>query len=267
MSFQTRTFKPERFDPLALFARLCPEGPGFLESPAPSPRTGRYSIVPLRRREAYRLDQRGLARLDEEGETPLPGDPFAVLEQILAERRVPPSENGFAFPGGFFGFFSYDLAGRIEELPRQARRDRPVPELWLDWVDLTAIYDHQQQTLTLATLDPEYDLAALESEVRSALALPLVSQPLPATPPPQPILSQQQFEGMVERVRAYIAAGDIYQANLSCRFDGRFAGDTCDLYARLRKVNPSPFACLLRAPGLEIISSSPERLVSLHRGI
>jgi para-aminobenzoate synthetase component 1 len=72
---------------------------------------------------------------------------------------------------------------------------------------------------------------------------------------------------MVERVREYIAAGDIYQANLSCRFDGRFEGETCDLYARLRRINPSPFACLLRSPGLEIISSSPERLVSLHHGI
>ena len=71
---------------------------------------------------------------------------------------------------------------------------------------------------------------------------------------------------MVERARAYIAAGDIYQANLSCRFDGAYAGSAADLYARLRRVNPSPFACLLRSPGLEIISSSPERLVSLHDG-
>ncbi len=267
MPFQTHTFKLDRFDPLTLFVHLCPEGPGFLDSPAPSPRTGRYSIVPLRCREAYRLDARGLSRLDEKGDTPLPGDPFAVLEKILAERRVAAPTSGFHFPGGFFGFFAYDLAGWIEELPRQARRDRPIPDLWLDWVDLTAVYDHKSQTLTLATLDPEDDLAALETEVRSALARPLNAEKLPPSRPPQPILSQQQFEGMVERVREYIAAGDIYQANLSCRFDGRFEGNTADLYARLRRINPSPFACLLRSPGLEIISSSPERLVSLHEGI
>ncbi len=267
MSFQTRRFKLDRFDPLRLFARLCPDGPGFLDSPSPSARTGRYSIVPLRRREAYRLDKRGLYRLGPAGETALPGDPFAVLEQILAERREVSKNHSFAFPGGFFGFFSYDLAGWIEELPRQARRDRPVPDLWLDWVDLTAVYDHQEQSLCLATLDPTVDLAALETEVRSALARPQDSNPLPATQPPQPILSQQQFEQMVDKTRAYIAAGDIYQANLSCRFDGSYQGDTCDLYARLRQINPSPFACLLRAPGLEIISSSPERLVSLHGGI
>jgi para-aminobenzoate synthetase component I len=267
MSFQSHSFKLDRFDPLALFAQLCPEGPGFLESPAPAPRTGRYSIVPLRRREAYRLDQRGLVRLDEQGETPLYGDPLAVLEQILAERRVTAPAAGFAFPGGFFGYFAYDLAGWIEDLPRQACRDRSVPDLWLDWVDLTAVYDRQSQTLTLATLDPEIDLSLLETDVRSALTEPLDTTPLPSTCPPEPLLSRRQFEGMVERVREYIAAGDIYQANLSCRFDGRFEGGTPALYARLRRINPSPFACLLRSPGLEIISSSPERLVSLHAGI
>jgi para-aminobenzoate synthetase component 1 len=72
---------------------------------------------------------------------------------------------------------------------------------------------------------------------------------------------------MVERARDYIAAGDIYQANLSCRFDGSFRGSAADLYGRLRRINPSPFAALLRSPGLEIISSSPERLVSLHAGL
>ena len=267
MPFQTHAFKLDRFDPLALFARLCPEGPGFLDSPTPSPRTGRFSIVPLRRRETYRLDERGLTRLDERGATPLPGDPFAVLEYILAERRVAATGAKVAFPGGFFGYFGYDLAGWIEDLPRRARRDRPVPDLWLDWVDLTAIYDHREQTLTLASLDFSIDLIRLETKVRAALAQPLTGHPLPPTAPPQPVLSQQQFEGMVEQVREYIAAGDIYQANLSCRFDGRFEGNTRDLYARLRRINPSPFACLLRSPGLEIISSSPERLVSLHNGV
>ncbi|MEJ2201471.1 MAG: anthranilate synthase component I family protein [Desulfuromonadaceae bacterium] len=265
--YQSHGFKLVQFDPLALFARLCPDGPGFLESPVAGPRIGRYSIVPLRRRESYRLDQRGLVRIDAQGETPLAGDPFARLEAVLEQRRVVPEGAGLSFPGGFFGYFGYDLAGRIEDLPQRARRDRPIPQLWLDWVDLTAVYDRQRQLLTLASLDPAVDLAALEGEVRAALAGPLEHPPLPSVQAPEPILSQGQFEGMVARVREYIAAGDIYQANLSCRFDGRFAGDGNALYASLRQVNPSPFACLLRSPGVEIISSSPERLVSLQNGV
>ncbi|HXV20080.1 MAG TPA: anthranilate synthase component I family protein [Desulfuromonadales bacterium] len=261
------TFALDRFDPLVLFQHLCPEGPGFLESASRAPRTGRYSIVPLRRTESYRLDERGLMRLDQDGQSLLSGEPLTVLGSILAARRASrPAEAAF-FPGGFFGYFAYDLAGQIERLPRRARRDRPVPQLWLDWVDLTAIYDHDAGILTLATLDPLVNLHSLEQEVRQALRLPLSPFAPPVISPPRPLLRQEEFVSMVERVRDYIAAGDIYQANLSCRFDGTFAGSAGNLYARLRRINPSPFAALLRSPGLEIVSSSPERLVSLHDGL
>ena len=267
MSCQCHSFALEAFDPLALYLRLCPEGPGFLESASRAPRTGRYSIVPLRRSESYRLDERGLMRLDQHGQSLLPGEPLAALGSILAARQVlRPTEAAF-FPGGFFGYFAYDLAGWIECLPRRARRDRPVPQLWLDWVDLTAIYDYETGTLTLATLDPSVNLQALEQEVRQALRAPLSSFVPPVISPPRPLLRQEEFVTIVERVRDYIAAGDIYQANLSCRFDGAFVGNAGDLYGRLRRINPSPFAALLRSPGLEIVSSSPERLVSLHDGL
>ena len=267
MPFQYRSFALETFDPLALFLRLFPEGPGFLESASRAARTGRYSIVPLRRSESYHLDERGLVRLESSGETALLGDPLAALGDILAARRVPrPAEAAF-FPGGFFGYFAYDLAGWIERLPRSARRDRPVPQIWLDWVDLTAVYDHEARILTLATLDTTVDLPVLEQEVRQSMSSPFATTGLPDLSSPRPLLRQEEFVSMVERVRDYIAGGDIYQANLSCRFDGLFAGSAASLYARLRRINPSPFAALLRSPGMEIISSSPERLVSLHDGI
>jgi para-aminobenzoate synthetase component 1 len=261
------SFRLDHFDPLILFLRLCPQGPGFLESPGSTTRTGRYSIVPLRGRESYRLDEGGLVRISEGKETLLPGDPFLTLAAILASRRLPEETSPSSFPGGFFGYFSYDLAGWIEELPRTARRDRPIPHLWLDWVDTTAVYDHYSGTLTLASLDPEVDLERLEKDVRLAHGNPLPFHRPVDSPIPSPFLSQDDFEGMVRKAREYIAAGDIYQANLSCRFDLHWPGSTEDLYARLRRINPSPFACLVRSPQVEIISSSPERLVSLHRGV
>ncbi len=258
------SFTISDFDPLRLHLHLCPDGPGFLESAGTAPRTGRYSIVPLRRREAYRLDAAGLVRLEDGRESPLPGDPFAVLEEILRSRRREVS--GTPFPGGFFGYLAYDLAGWIETLPQKARRDLPLPHLRFDWVDLTAVYDHLTGTLALASLAGD-DLPALEKEIRHALATPIQ---LPWEPPremPSPVLAAKDYRAMVARAREYIAAGDIYQANLSCRFQGAFAGSAAALYERLRRINPSPFAALLRTPEVEIVSSSPERLVSLRGGV
>ena len=249
MDIVFRSFPLSDFDPLLLFLHLCPVGPGFLESATQAPRTGRYSIVPLRRTESYRLDDRGLARVDGGAERFLPGDPLEILGEVLAARGVPKKPGMPLFPGGFFGYLAYELAGCIEELPRLGRVEPRVPLLWLDWVDLTAVYDHRERMLTLASLDPEEDLAALEREARQALQQRLPPCGGGAGRLPEPVIAPGAFQSMVRKAREYIAAGDIYQANLSCRFDGEFFGTAAELYRRLRRVNPSPFGGLLRSPG------------------
>lgn len=265
MATVSHSFSLPRFDPLALYLEFCPHGPGLLESLNPLSKTGRYSIVPLRWQEHYQLRNGSLTRCQHDEVIQLEGEPLTLLADILKQRTVPPTEET-PFPGGFFGYFGYDLAGQIEELPCAANRDLPVPDLDLYWVDLTAIYTHDKQQLTLASLDNSVDLSKLEQQVRNSQR-PLAKKSLHLTELPQPVIEQQKFESMVQKGKEYIAAGDVYQVNLSCRFDGQLEGDSTELYQRLRELNPSPFACLLHFPDLDIISSSPERLVSLHQGL
>jgi para-aminobenzoate synthetase component 1 len=261
------SFPLEHFDPLVVYQRLYPMGPGFLESPQPTSKIGRYSIVPLRRQESYRLDARGLVRVEGTNETRLPGDPFDVLDGILDSRRLSSNTFQLPFAGGFFGYLAYDLAACIEDLPRMARRDRNIPALWLDWIDLTAIYDHQRRILTLASLNPRDNLAQWEKSIRQVLTTPLPEPHTEEVMSPQPLMQQNSFEERVIRTKDYISSGDIYQANLSVRFDTRCNLSAEDLYRHLRRINPSPFAALLRTPDVEIISASPERLVQLQNGV
>ena len=58
----------------------------------------------------------------------------------------------------------------------------------------------------------------------------------------------------VQRAKDYIAAGDIFQVNLSQRFAGACPSEGLDVYGRLREVNPAPFSAYMRYPELEIIS-------------
>ncbi len=254
------TIPMENFDPLSVYTHLYPEGPGFLETLNPLPKTGRYSIVPLRVAERYVLAGGKLFCLDQDLHSELPGDPFSVLEDILAAQQQQDSSS--PFPGGFFGYFSYDLAAAIERLPQQARRDLPTPDLDLYWVDATAVYDHQQRNLIIATTADDFDLDAAATRI-AQLPADEEALPLKVEITPQPVIPKETFMAMVEQGKEYIAAGDIYQVNLSCRFDGRIRGSSLQLYRHLRQLNPSPFACYLNFPGLEIISSSPERLVCL----
>ena len=77
--------------------------------------------------------------------------------------------------------------------------------------------------------------------------------------------TRPDYEAVVARTREYVFAGDIFQANLSQRLDGMYALPSLHLYETLRTVNPSPFAGYLHFGDYELISSSPERLVSLDR--
>ncbi|PKL52444.1 MAG: hypothetical protein CVV37_01220 [Nitrospira bacterium HGW-Nitrospira-1] len=75
-------------------------------------------------------------------------------------------------------------------------------------------------------------------------------------------MEKEQYMEMVTKTREYIAAGDIFQANLSLRISADI-GDTdpWKLYTILRKINPSPFAAFMDFSDYHIVSSSPERLV------
>ena len=166
------------------------------------------------------------------------GDPFIVLRWLLAERR---GRRG----GAAAGYLGYGLKRHIERLPDRAVDDIGAPECCL------AFYDR------LHTIDPA----------------PL-SPPLPARPAggPAPGLPQQfaglrstfsrtSYEAVVRRALDYIRAGDIYQVNLSQRFQGPCHEDPFEAYLRLRAQSPAPFGAYLRYPEFAVLSSSPERFL------
>jgi len=77
-------------------------------------------------------------------------------------------------------------------------------------------------------------------------------------------LEREGYMRAVERVKEYVRAGDVFQVNISQRFEVPFEGDPLALYGALRRRNPSPFGGMVSFPGLVAVSSSPERLVDLR---
>jgi para-aminobenzoate synthetase component 1 len=79
--------------------------------------------------------------------------------------------------------------------------------------------------------------------------------------------SNFSHEGYLEAVataREYICAGDIFQVNLSQRFDVNLCIPPYDLYQRLRKINPAPFANYFNFDRVSIVGSSPERFLKVR---
>ena len=76
--------------------------------------------------------------------------------------------------------------------------------------------------------------------------------------------TREGYLAAVARVREYILAGDIFQANLSQRFEAQVREPAPALYQRLRRVNPAPFAAYLAFDDVELLSASPERFLRLE---
>jgi para-aminobenzoate synthetase component I len=74
----------------------------------------------------------------------------------------------------------------------------------------------------------------------------------------------QQYIRSVSKVREYIAAGDVFQVNLSQRFEAALRIPPYELYSRLRRLNPAPFASYLNFPAVTIVSASPERFLRVQ---
>lgn len=224
-----------------------------------------------------------------EGREYLSQDPFGSLCRLLAAPPIEPPPGLPHFLGGAVGYLSYDLVREFETLPSMAKDDLQLPYLQFGLYDIITVVDHQTDRPQIIFCPPMERFLGEPREKLYREGLDRVAEcearlsGRPAPLKPLPPLDQMAFhldqtrEAYLNRVRRcqeYIAAGDIYQANLSHRFTLQPPIDYNDgtdrqpyvqeLYRRLQAVNPSPFSGLLHFDDVTLISSSPERLVRLH---
>ena len=217
--------------------------------------------------------------------------PLLKLRELMSNYRTERVQGLPPFTGGALGFFSYDFVRQFEHIPRKAVRDLDIPESYFVFVDFVVAFDHIRKKIwvivnpgareqemgfrRIETTEGErlYDEAAQKIAEISAAITAEKSIPLPVTARKsaaaalKPNITGEVFESMVLRCKEYIAAGDIYQANLSQRLAVELhESDPLQLYRVLREINPSPFAAYLDFGDLQLVSSSPERLVRLVNG-
>jgi len=226
--------------------------PFLLQSTAPGGSLGRYDIL-----FAY------------PGETLIAGDEPGFLE-ALDERwralRVAEQDVDLPFTGGWFLYLGYELAAEIE--PGLALTQDPVlPAAFAVRCPTALIYDHEAAVCHLVCETPDcinreqilMDIDGLDRNrpVATARVMSVTEE------------DSVTFTDAVLRAKQYISAGDVYQANLSRQWSAEVSPgiDASDIYAALCESNPGPFAGMSRWQDIEIISSSPERLLQLRGGI
>jgi anthranilate synthase component I len=267
--------------PVSAFLKIHRGPYGFLlESVQGGERWGRFSF--LGTQPALVLRVRGR---DVELETPGGGterlttdDPLSELKRLLGQYR-PVSLPGLPrFAGGAVGYLAYDVVRAFERLPVAAEDDLALPDLYMLLVQSLLVFDNVAQTIRVvshadlrdgATPDAAYDAAVERIDALVArLRAPAVE---PEAPPVEPgdlraNMTPEVFQGLVERAKEYIRAGDVIQVVLAQRFELPLAAAPFNVYRCLRTVDPSPYMFYLALGAQAVAGASPEVMARVEHG-
>jgi anthranilate synthase component 1 len=191
---------------------------------------------------------------------------FAALDDEWRKTARPCLENiDLPFRGGWFVYAGYELLHELEpSVPPRTLEDN-FPLGMMVRVPAALMVDKLQQR-TFLFAEPEYaeHLDSMHADLSNAPSVPDSSVQVAD-------LTEEDGELFlhgVSRIKEYIREGDVFQVNLARRWRGELiSGGAAQLYARLRRSNPAPFAGIADFGRHQIVSSSPERLVKVHGGI
>lgn len=276
--------------PYAVYRRLKSEKSCLLESGKGPEQIARYSFIGIDPYLEITVKD-GTVEIATDGKRTLSSRrPLQRLRELVSaypqERLdwLPP------FQGGAMGMLSYDFVRYFEQLPAMATDDLQVPDAHFFMFDRLVAFDHRAQrcwiivcpgvretVLGYGEISGQQDrhvAAAGDDLSRIAERIGRVGPEASyASPSANKIIvagetSREEYMEMVRIAKEYIAAGDIFQANLSLRLSAEVGNaDPLKIYDILRTINPSPFAAFMDFGSYQIVSSSPERLVRVAGGV
>ncbi len=237
--------------------------PVWLDSATDDIKLSRYSFIAAQPSDFFKLLRSGEIKSG----YPLAGTWDEALDFWLSKYRHD-LKHMYPFLGGALGYISYDIKNLIEKLPQSAEVDIDIPLIDLKHYDWTYIYDHHTKRAFLASYHKDYNFESLMALLNDGL---VEQEKTPSDPfVEEEILSNMRYEqylNAIDKVKAYIKAGDVYQINFTQRFSAPLIGDEIALYSALRNYNPAPFSAYIKEDEYSILSSSPERFIKREQEI
>ena len=182
---------------------------------------------------------------------------------------------------GAVGYFGYEAGYFIEDMPDLGADDLGMPDVYFMFHDVLLAHCHGTERSFLSVVGGATEDSArqhakrLRDDMLQRIEAFDAEPPAPEWTGPTPdraaathvdVKSHFDLPGyceLVERCKEHIFAGDIFEVCLTHRLETELVGDPWDLYQELRRINPAPFASFLNFPEGHVISSSPERYISL----
>lgn len=199
--------------------------------------------------------------------------PFDELRKLLEQYKAPKLSGMPPFTGGLVGYFSYQMIGYAEPVLKLKKSEFNDFDLML--FDKVIAYDHLKQKISIVVnmktdkVLENYGKAVsdIESLTRFLMdATPVQKQKMISKPSFTCNVTKDEYCKIVEKTKEYIVNGDIFQAVISRRFETDYEDSLLNAYRVLRTTNPSPYMVFMQNDDVQLISTSPETLVSLKDG-
>lgn len=244
-----------------------------------SGRGGRYSIIGLAPWAIIKGKNEYLAIETEQGTESYHGPLLPSLRTWFASYSLDTNPDLPDFQGGLIGQLSYDLVREIEALPEEANDDLETDDLFLLAFDEIIVIDHLDKEIWFIVVVPKEDLDHASkkievmrerwknagNQVKAGSGMQWEYKEKMSSAEEEFIRSipVDEFKDAVEKTKGYIAAGDVFQVNLSVRESRKLNTDPLHVYDCLRRINPSPYMGYMHSPDLQYVSASPELLVKV----
>ena len=270
--------------PVSAFAKIASGEHAFLlESVVGGEKIGRYSFLGTDPFCIFKAT-RNKVTIEKHGETVEKEveNPLDELRDLIAQYKMAPVPGLPRLSAGVVGYFAYDVVRYEENLPDAPPDTLGLPDVYVMFFNTTVIFDNVYKTCKVlhapklegVSVHDAYDTAMAKiSDLCALLRAPsdvsLADDITPTGPVTLKYTSNMQKDyycDMVEKLKEYIRAGDIFQIVPSQRLKTTTKVDPFNIYRTLRAINPSPYMFYLKMDDLKLIGSSPEVMVRVEDG-
>lgn len=204
---------------------------------------------------------------------------FNELRRFYKAHRVGVTHPLSGFLGGIAGYIAYDAIRAVESIPARHKNIDEVPDFCFKAFKTNISFDHQNKRVVLSTIADDKTeqgfnaatkyLAQLQHRIQASNppALSLSADHLDPFAKVEMDLDDGAYAERVEKIKSHIIAGDIFQAVLSRSFKRKIHSTPFEIYRALRLLSPAPYQFFFDADIFSLVGASPEKLVSLEKGV
>lgn len=195
-------------------------------------------------------------------------DPFEKLDEIIESYKISINSN-IPFVSGAIGYFSYDIGRVLEDLPDESKEDFSIPDSIFIFFDNLIIFDLQNKKTYITSVGQLEESKNSILSIEKCLKNYIEGLPVNLEKTNNEFFSnfdKEEYKKAIASLKEYIRSGDVYIANMTRRIWCNNNEKPYEIYRKLRNTNKAPFSAYMNFKDFQIISSSPERFLSIIDG-